>query len=741
MPQTFSYYGGDVPDPVYNVPCIEKGTIQGRDFTNVQIMPSGESSSVDLDLFTDHSANSIGTLEVNGLVLSGKSFLSKIDIEGLRAGGTDVTTLTLTFEDPPGPDLPSTISGTEAGQAITGNTTIDPFANVTITDSNTGSPTETVTVTPSSTTNGTLSDTVGGTVDSNGVYTVTDSASAVTTDLDALTFTPAAIAPGQTITTGFTISDTNSAELTTTDSTTSVIDTAPAVASTISGTEAGQAITGNTTIDPFANVTITDSNSGSPTETVTVTPSSTLNGTLSDSVGGTVDSNGVYTVTGSASTVTTDLDALTFTPAAIAPGQTITTGFTISDTNSANLTTTDSTTTVVATAPFEPSTIAGTVPGQTTTDEATNFTPFTHVTITDPNGAGATEAVTVTPSSTLNGTLSDSVGGTVDSNGVYTVTGTASTVTTDLEALTFTPTPHEVAPDQVVTTGFTISDTNSANLTATDNTTSVVATAVDDPPTLITPVLSDTVAEGQTLQGLYNQLLANVSDPDFGAQAKLTISSIGQPKMGFLTFDPTNHVLTYTASGFNPSQPTDSFTYTVPDPYGGGSVTGTVDVTVTGANIPTLVGTNVTANGTGQRLIGTNSNSTLVGHGGNDEIFGGSGNDTITADGANSTIDGGAGTNTITLNGAHDTVVLEQGGLDQISGFKLGQRGLARPLAGARRVADQSRRGLQQVFLGEHIRQQFDFVVQPRWCLGGPWDRARCAAWRRGQHHAQYADQ
>jgi len=43
-----------------------------------------------------------------------------------------------------------------------------------------------------------------------------------------------------------------------------------------------------------------------------------------------------------------------------------------------------------------------------------------------------------------------------------------------------------------------------------------------------------------------------------------------------------------------------------------------------------------------QRLVATNSNSTLVGDGANDELFGGRGNDTITANGAPSTIYGGS---------------------------------------------------------------------------------------------------
>jgi hypothetical protein len=294
-----------------------------------------------------------------------------------------------------------------------------------------------------------------------------------------------------------------------------------------------------------------------------------------------------------------------------------------------------------------PTEIVGTLANQTTTD-AKAVRPFAGVVIAAPSVGTPTETVTVRPSDTANGTLSDpnaaSDGSTI-SNGVFTITGATNTVTTALEGLVFTPTDHQLVPGQSVTTGFEIRVENTLgqlDLTKTDDTTSVIATAVNDPPTLISPALSYTVAEGQTLQNVYAQLLANAQDVDLGDQAQLTVSTLGlSNSAGFLYFDAGDRMLTYTADGFNTAKPVDRFTYTISDPQGA-TVTGTVDVTVTGPALPTQVGSagadRLTADGSGHRLIGGDGNDKLIGHGENQLIFGGRGDDTITADGNSSTV-------------------------------------------------------------------------------------------------------
>jgi hypothetical protein len=120
---------------------------------------------------------------------------------------------------------------------------------------------------------------------------------------------------------------------------------------TSGGGTLAQAITDQESITLFPAVTITDPNSDQ-TETVTIALSAVANGTLADLGGGSYDATtGVYTDSGSAAAVTAAVDALVFTPTAqqAAPGQTVTTSFTINVTDTPGEFATNSTTSVVTT--------------------------------------------------------------------------------------------------------------------------------------------------------------------------------------------------------------------------------------------------------------------------------------------------------------------------------------------------------------------------------------------------------
>jgi hypothetical protein len=285
-----------------------------------------------------------GTVPVASLLLSG-AYAG----ESIGASGSVVTFGTTT--------LP-TITGAAAGQTVSDHATISPFANVVVGDPNVNQ-TETVTVTLSSPANGTLNDLSGGTYDAaTGVYTTTGWTGAVTAALQGLVFIPAQaeVAPGQTVTTDFTITDVDTAAQSATNTTTSVITTAGTIAPTITGVAAGQALTDQEIIAPFAGVIIGDTNAGQ-TETVTVTLAAAADGTLSTLAGGTYNAQtGVYTDTGSASVVSSALNGLVFTPTEhqVDAGQTVTTGFTITDTDTAGASVTNSTASVIVTGTQSP---------------------------------------------------------------------------------------------------------------------------------------------------------------------------------------------------------------------------------------------------------------------------------------------------------------------------------------------------------------------------------------------------
>src|SRR5262249_6894791 len=104
-------------------------------------------------------------------------------------------------------------------------------------------------------------------------------------------------------------------------------------APTVAGTVPHQAVHDNATVRPFATVTVTDPIPGQ-TYAVTVTLSNTANGRLSNLSGGTYNPvTGVYTLTNqpSAAAIQNALRALVFTPTLnqVAPGQAVTTTFTI----------------------------------------------------------------------------------------------------------------------------------------------------------------------------------------------------------------------------------------------------------------------------------------------------------------------------------------------------------------------------------------------------------------------------
>jgi hypothetical protein len=297
---------------------------------------------------------------------------------------------------------------------------------------------------------------------------LTGTAPAITSELGALVFTPAFGKPGTSTTSTFTLSDVGSAGGSpVVDSTTTVINKdVPTPTITVGG----QTTTNEAPVTPFMGVTIWDPNAGA-TDTLTITIGGG-GGTLADGVGFSgLTSAGVdvYTLTGTVSTINSELDALVFTPYAGKPGTSTTSTFALSDVSSAGGAPVVDLTTTVIDKDVVPPTDAETAGGQTTTSEAP-VTPFKGVIIIDAN-ADATDTLTITLGG-VGGTLSGA-GLTGGNGGVYTLSGTAATITSELDALVFTPKAGALNTSSMTT--FTLSDLSSAGgAPAVDSTTTVI---------------------------------------------------------------------------------------------------------------------------------------------------------------------------------------------------------------------------------------------------------------------------
>ncbi|MGD0434161.1 MAG: Hint domain-containing protein, partial [Acetobacteraceae bacterium] len=122
-----------------------------------------------------------------------------------------------------------------------------------------------------------------------------------------------------------------------------------------------------------------------------------------------------------------------------------------------------------------PPTILVASPAAHSTSGQVPVDPFAGDSITDANVGTPAETLTVTPSATTDGTLSDPDGSVNPETGVFSFTGTAQQVTTALDALVFTPSAGDVG----TMTAFTISDTSSAYPLAVSDATTTVT---DEPP-------------------------------------------------------------------------------------------------------------------------------------------------------------------------------------------------------------------------------------------------------------------
>ncbi|HET6607782.1 MAG TPA: hypothetical protein VFG62_13975 [Rhodopila sp.] len=358
-------------------------------------------------------------------------------------------------------------------------------------------------------------------------------------------------------------------------------------------------------------------------------------------------------------------------------------------------------------------TITGVLAGQATTDEMA-ISPFAGVVIGDPN-IGQTETVTITLSDASSGALSD-LGGGVFNAGTYVVSGTTDQVTQAVDGLVFTPVPHSVEPGNTVTTTFTLQVTDSNGVTTSDGTTSVVATATNDAPTITHSSVSAGVPNTGTVSaGTTPFSGVTVTDPDIGHVDTVTVT-MGAPGEGAFsnlsggTYDTDTGIYTFvgtpsdvtaalavleftgTPPGAGTYVATTNFGIVVTGPggsasdnaisvstvaqnapgLGSGASSNTISVSSDGSNFAPATGgqTNEAivsgpVNGGTYTLpsdyqaiyLGGTTDATLSDNSvGNAVLIGNGGNDTIVAGADNDTLSGGGGTNTFIASGSSDII-------------------------------------------------------------------------------------
>ena len=177
-----------------------------------------------------------------------------------------------------------------------------------------------------------------------------------------------------------------------------------------------------------------------------------------------------------------------------------------------------------------PPTISGTVAGQTTASGQSD-TPFATVTIADPNiDTSDTLSIQLTDGG---GILSDGVGFnglTTIAPGLYSLSGTAGAITTELDALAFSPSGNPP------TTTFTLTDTSSARTDAVDTNTAVTV--------LSTNPVADQSALDRTVGGLDGPVAVSTSTY-LADQLTQSLAAAGELPSIALT-DPSPLTLTIT---------------------------------------------------------------------------------------------------------------------------------------------------------------------------------------------------
>ncbi|MBF0435800.1 MAG: DUF4347 domain-containing protein [Magnetococcales bacterium] len=437
------------------------------------------------------------------------------------------------------------IEGLTAGQTVNDNSQLSPFSSVTI--PNDGTVTVTITLddaakgsfTAASLTASGFTGPVG-----NAYSLASTTAALAQTAIRALVFTPTSnrVAPGSTETTTLTTVITDGS-LTFNDATTTIISTSINDAPT--ATQTNQSVT---FLEDAASVALTPIVVGdvdvSAVITATLTLANPAAGSLTTTGGGSyVSGTGVWSITGTVSQVNTALAALTFIPTANWETNT-TLAVNVTDGTLATTGTTSLNVTPVNDAP----TATNTTQNITFTENAASVT-WTPVVVSDVD-TGEVITAQLTLADPAAGVLTTTGGGSyVAGTGVWSVTGSVSTVNTALASVTLVPSSHWTSATSIAiniadggedgqlpatgTIAFTVTPLSSSGPTAT-NTTQTVTYVEDAAQVTWTPIVVTDTDAGATITAT-----VTLADPAAGS---LTITGGGSYVAGTGVWSVTGSV-------------------------------------------------------------------------------------------------------------------------------------------------------------------------------------------------------
>lgn len=472
--------------------------------------------------------------------------------DAIQPGATEVTSFRVTVGDAvAAPVANSTtsvvstsvndspgITGAAANQTVNDNVTVNPFSTLVISDLDTQNICAQITVSngvhrgdfTSGSSTGWTRSVVGNDVRYSRYFAPSANiGSVVQTAIRSLVFEPRTngIQPGTTETTAFRLLI-NDGITNTSDSTTSVVTTSLNNAPSLSGATVNQAVSSNATVSPFSTLLVNDPDTQDLCAVVTIS-----NGVYRGDFTSASRSGWTRTVTGHdivysryfaltsniGGTAQAAIRSLVFQPQNTVgqPGTTQTTAFSVL-VNDGVTSATDTGTSVVSTKINQSPTVGGTSAQQVTNDDAT-LSPFSTITVTDGDTQDMLATVTISNGAHRGDfTTASSVGWTrnvVGNDYVYSryfapASEIGSVVQIALRSLVFQPRTDAINPGLTEITSFTVL-LNDGFGTATDTTSRVSVTSVNNSPVIGGVVADQTVNAGSTIAPFST---LTVSDPD-----------------------------------------------------------------------------------------------------------------------------------------------------------------------------------------------------------------------------------